>query len=196
MQGAGRQAAAACCRARAKGRVALLLSDHIWLWARGYRGRRAASRPAAPAVALADEAARPRGGGAAPARARPRPRGASARPWPRPSSEVTLTTPSGKTRTLTLDRRPSPACGAATIEANELGLWRATDGKLTALANVGPANPREFTEVTSTTDVLAPLASATGGDVAPHRGRQSASPCRASSRCARATPTRATTGSG
>ena len=31
-----------------------------------------------------------------------------------------------------------------TIEANELGLWRATDGKLTALANVGPANPREF----------------------------------------------------
>ena len=45
----------------------------------------------------------------------------------------------------------------ATIEANELGLWRATDGKLTALANVGPANPREFTEVTSTTEVLAPL---------------------------------------
>ena len=39
-------------------------------------------------------------------------------------------------------------------EANELGLWRATDGKLTALVNVGPANPREFTEVTSTTEVL------------------------------------------
>jgi hypothetical protein len=52
----------------------------------------------------------------------------------------------------------------STIEANELGLWRATDGKLTALANVGPANPREFTEVTSTTEVLAPLTSATGGD--------------------------------
>jgi len=30
---------------------------------------------------------------------------------------------------------------------------------------VGPANPREFTEVTSTADVIAPLASATGGDV-------------------------------
>jgi hypothetical protein len=30
---------------------------------------------------------------------------------------------------------------------------------------VGPANPREFTEVTSTTQVLAPLAEATGGDV-------------------------------
>ena len=30
---------------------------------------------------------------------------------------------------------------------------------------MGPANPREFTEVTSTTEVLAPLANATGGDV-------------------------------
>jgi len=38
------------------------------------------------------------------------------------------------------------------------------DGKLTALVNIGPANPREFAEVTSTTDVLAPIAGATGGD--------------------------------
>ena len=52
----------------------------------------------------------------------------------------------------------------STIEANELGLWRATDGTLTALANVGPANPREFTEVTSTTEALVPDAYATGGD--------------------------------
>jgi hypothetical protein len=50
------------------------------------------------------------------------------------------------------------------VTANELGLWRATDGKLTALANVGPANPREFAQVTSTTDVLGKLAGATGGD--------------------------------
>jgi hypothetical protein len=50
------------------------------------------------------------------------------------------------------------------VEASELGLWRATDGKLTALINVGPANPREFSEVTSTTQVIGPLANATGGD--------------------------------
>ena len=31
-----------------------------------------------------------------------------------------------------------PGVWRSTIEANELGLWRATDGKLTALANVGP----------------------------------------------------------
>jgi hypothetical protein len=79
-------------------------------------------------------------------------------------SEVTLTTPSGKTRTLTLSPT-EPGVWRATIEANELGLWRATDGTLNAIANVGPANPREFTEVTSTTDVLGPLANSTGGDV-------------------------------
>jgi hypothetical protein len=57
-----------------------------------------------------------------------------------------------------------PGVWRRTFAANELGLWRATDGKLTTLTNVGPANPREFTEVTSTTDVLGPLATATGGD--------------------------------
>jgi hypothetical protein len=53
---------------------------------------------------------------------------------------------------------------ARVVAANELGLWHANDGKLDALVNVGPANPREFAEVTSTTDVLTPLATATGGD--------------------------------
>jgi hypothetical protein len=48
--------------------------------------------------------------------------------------------------------------------ANELGLWQATDGTLKALINVGPANPKEFSEVTSTTEMLKPLAQATGGD--------------------------------
>ena len=50
------------------------------------------------------------------------------------------------------------------MPVTELGLWRATDGKLTTLVNIGPANPREFAEVTSTTDVIQPLANVTGGD--------------------------------
>jgi len=77
-------------------------------------------------------------------------------------ADVALTSPSGATRVLKLD--PTEAgVWQSTIAANELGLWRATDGKLNALINIGPANPREFAEVTSTTDVLAPIASATGG---------------------------------
>jgi hypothetical protein len=77
---------------------------------------------------------------------------------------VILTSPSGQTRTLTLDAA-EPGVWRTSVEATELGLWRATDGKLNALVNLGPANPREFAEVTSTTEVLGPLANATGGDV-------------------------------
>jgi hypothetical protein len=62
--------------------------------------------------------------------------------------DVTLTSPTGKSRTLTLTQG-EPGLWRSTIEANELGLWRAADSKLTALAKVGPANPREFAEVTS-----------------------------------------------
>jgi hypothetical protein len=78
-------------------------------------------------------------------------------------TQVTVTTPSGQTRTLTLDKA-EPGVWKAVTQANELGLWRANDGKLTALVNVGPANPREYAEVTSSTSVLGPLANATGGD--------------------------------
>jgi hypothetical protein len=78
-------------------------------------------------------------------------------------SEVTLTSPSGTTRTLKLTPT-EPGVWESSVTANELGLWRATDGKLNALVNIGPANPREFAEVTSTTEVLAPIGTATGGD--------------------------------
>ena len=86
-------------------------------------------------------------------------------------ADVTLTSPSGATRTLKLDPT-EPGVWESSVAANELGLWRATDGKLNALVNIGPANPREFAEVTSTTDVLAPITDATGGDCAAARRRQ------------------------
>src|SRR5512144_2267606 len=146
-----------------EGRVALLLSDHIWLWARGYEGGgphidllRRLSHWLMKQPDLEEEALR--------LMVRGRDLTVQRQTMADSVSEVTLTTPSGKTRTLTLSAA-EPGVWRTTIEANELGLWRATDGTLNALANVGPANPREFTEVTSTTDVLGPLASATGGDV-------------------------------
>jgi hypothetical protein len=76
---------------------------------------------------------------------------------------VTVTSPSGATRELTLTQG-EPGEWRATLPANELGLWQASDGTLKALINVGPTNPKEFSEVTSTTDTLKPLAQATGGD--------------------------------
>jgi hypothetical protein len=73
-----------------------------------------------------------------------------------------LTSPSGAQRLVKLDQ-VEPGLWQASVATNELGLWRATDGKLNALVNIGPANPLEFAEVTSTTRVLAPIAKATGG---------------------------------
>src|SRR6202030_3676181 len=69
----------------------------------------------------------------------------------------------GTTRELTLSAS-EPGTWTATLPANELGLWQATDGTLKALINVGPTNPKEFSEVTSTTEMLKPLTQATGGD--------------------------------
>ena len=145
-----------------EGRVALLLSDHIWLWARGYEGGgphldllRKLSHWLMKQPDLEEEALRLSVAGHQ-LTVRRQTMADSVDP-------VTVTTPSGQTRTLTLDAA-EPGVWQGTLDANELGLWRATDGKLTALINVGPANPREFAEVTSTTDVLAPLANATGGD--------------------------------
>src|SRR6202030_33499 len=145
------------------GRVALLLSDHIWLWARGFEGGgphidllRRLSHWLMKQPDLEEEALR--------LLVRGRDLTVQRQTMSDTVSDVTLTTPSGKNRTLTLS--PSePGVWRSTVEVNELGLWRASDGTLNALANVGPPNPREFTEVTSTTEILAPLANATGGDV-------------------------------
>jgi hypothetical protein len=76
---------------------------------------------------------------------------------------VMVTSPSGATKELTLTAS-EPGTWRSTLPANELGLWQATDGALKALINVGPTNPKEFSEVTSTNELLKPLAQATGGD--------------------------------
>ncbi len=145
-----------------EGRVALLLSDHIWLWARGFEGGgphldllRRLSHWLMKEPDLEEEALRLIVSGHDLLVRR--------QTMADQVADVTLTSPSGAPRTLKLDAK-KPGVWETTISANELGLWRATDGKLNALINVGPANPREYAEVTSTTQVLAPLADATAGD--------------------------------
>jgi hypothetical protein len=145
-----------------EGRIALLLSDHIWLWARGYEGGgphldllRRLSHWLMKQPDLEEEALRLTSHG--------RELLIERQSMADTVGDVTVTAPSGGTTTLTL-QSAQPGLWRGSMPAGELGLWRATDGKLTTLVNIGPANPREFTEVTSTTEVLAPLANATGGD--------------------------------
>jgi hypothetical protein len=145
-----------------EGRVALLLSDHIWLWARGFEGGgphldllRRISHWLMKQPELDEEALRLQVQGHDLSVLR--------QTMADSVSPVTVTSPSGATRTLTLNAG-DPGQWRAMTEANELGLWQATDGTLKALINVGPVNPKEFSEVTSTTDTLTPLTQATGGD--------------------------------
>jgi hypothetical protein len=145
-----------------EGRVALLLTDHIWLWARGYEGGgphldllRRMSHWLMKQPDLDEEALRLNVKGHDLEVIR-QTMGDTVAP-------VTVTSPSGATRELTLTEG-EPGQWRATMPAGELGLWQATDGTLKALINVGPTNPKEFSEVTSTTETLRPLTQATGGD--------------------------------
>jgi hypothetical protein len=145
-----------------EGRVALLLSDHIWLWARGYEGGgphldllRRMSHWLMKQPDLDEEALRLQVQGHDLVVLR--------QTMADSVAPVTVTSPSGAGRELTLSES-EPGTWRAAIPANELGLWQASDGTLKALINVGPTNPKEFSEVTSTTDMLKPLTQATGGD--------------------------------
>jgi hypothetical protein len=145
-----------------EGRVALLLSDHIWLWARGYEGGgphldllRRLSHWLMKQPDLDEEALRLKVDGRDLVVVR-QTMADSVQP-------VTVTSPSGTTRQVTLSAA-APGEWRASVNADELGLWQASDGTLKALINVGPVNPKEFAEVTSTTEALRPLAQATGGD--------------------------------
>src|SRR3954454_21496471 len=145
-----------------EGRVALLLTDHIWLWARGYEGGgphldllRRMSHWLMKQPDLDEEALRLQIQGKDLAVVR--------QTMADTVTPVTVTSPSGKTRELTLSLS-EPGLWRSSLPADELGLWQASDGTLKALINVGPVNPKEFSEVTSTPEMLKPLAQATGGD--------------------------------
>lgn len=146
-----------------EGRVALLLSDHIWLWARGYEGGgphldllRRMSHWLMKQPDLDEEALRLKVEG--------RDLVVVRQTMADTVQPVTITSPSGATRQMTLTAG-EPGEWRASTNADELGLWQATDGALKALINVGPVNPKEFAEVTSTTEALRPLLQTTGGDV-------------------------------
>ncbi len=146
-----------------KGRVAELLSDQTWLWARGYEGggpdaellRRLAhwlmKEPELEEERLTASIAN---GEISIER---RTMAANAAP-------VTVTAPSGKTSTVQLSKT-EPGLWSGTAKVSELGLYRLTDGTLSAVAASGPLNPKEVADMRATDSILAPLARASGGGV-------------------------------
>lgn len=144
-----------------KGRVALLLSDQIWLWARGYEGggphvdlMRRLAHWLMKEPDLEEEALR--------ASAHGREVSVERQTMKERPAPVMATAPSGARDEIAVAQN-EPGLWRARFDAKEMGLWRFESEGLTALVNVGPPNPREFREVASTTEKLQPLAEATGG---------------------------------
>lgn len=150
-----------------RGRVALLLSDHAWLWARGYDG-------GGPHTDLLRRLAH----------------------WlmKEPDLEEERLIATSKGLTLTIERRsmeeavspvtvsaPGGETSEVTLEKAGLGVWRTSidvkvpglykmqsnspTGQLTAVAHAGLEDAREMSEVTATEDKMKPLVEATGGGV-------------------------------
>ncbi|WP_299636929.1 hypothetical protein [uncultured Ruegeria sp.] len=145
-----------------KGRVAMLASDHAWLWSRGFEGggpqlellRRLAhwmmKEPELEEEALWAEA-----------------NGQSMRIIRQTLGDdvgpVTVTRPNGETLEITL-QEVSPGRFEALYYGPEIGLYRLQEGDHTAVIGLGPAAPKEFERTIATGDVLEPvLANMRGG---------------------------------
>ncbi len=144
-----------------EGRVAQLLSDQGWLWARGFEGGgpqtellRRLAHWLMKEPDLEEEALNGRQQGNDLIVER-RTMADSAEP-------VEVTLPSGKTETVPL-RQISPGRFEGSLPVTEAGLHRLADGKLMAVAATGNGDAREMANLRSTTAVLDPVARATGG---------------------------------
>lgn len=144
-----------------EGRVGQFLSDHIWLWARGYEGggphnellrRLAHWLMKEPELEEDRLTALSRGDSIEITRH-------SLAPDPAP---VTVTGPTGETRSVTLEEQ-GDGRAIGTVAVEETGIYRLDDGSRTAVAGVGTINPIEFADVTATDMLLRPVAAITGG---------------------------------
>ncbi len=146
-----------------EGRVAQIMSDHMWLWSRGFEGggpqaellRRVAHwLMKEPDLEEEDLRATVNGNRLEVQR----------RSLDLDLPPIRVTLPSGAVEQLTLQAGPDGK-SVAVMEVTESGLYRASDGERTALAAVGPLNPAEFEDLRATAERLEPLVDESGGAV-------------------------------
>jgi hypothetical protein len=144
-----------------KGRVAQLLSDHMWLWTRGFEGggpqAELLRRLAYWLMQEPDLEENDLRGVVDGTRLVITKR--SLEPDDRP---VHVTGPDGVMQEVKLTDAGGGR-STATLAVKESGLYRITDGTRTALAAAGALNPIELSDVRTTADKLAPVVQATGG---------------------------------
>ncbi len=152
---------------KGKGRVALLTSDHAWLWARGYEGGgphtdllRRLSHWLMKEPDLEEERLIAHAKGLKLTLER--------RTMEDKVAPVTLSGPGGDNSEVKLE---SAGAGVwrSTIDVKVPGLYKAqttsTSGPLTAVANAGVEDPREMSEVVASEDKMRAITDATGGGV-------------------------------
>jgi hypothetical protein len=146
-----------------EGRVAQLLSDQVWLWARGFEDggpqaellrRLAHWLMKEPDLEEERLLADVQDGELRITR----------RTMAEQANDVTVTTPAGEERPVPLTRT-SPGLFTARVGAEELGLYHLTDGEMNAVAAAGPLNPREIADMRATEEIVAPYVEATGGGI-------------------------------
>ena len=144
-----------------EGRIAMLASDHAWLWSRGYEGggpqvellRRLAhwlmKEPELEEEVLSGEDVR----------------GALVVTRQTLGDDVPvleLTAPDGTVTTMEM-AEVGPGRWQAEVPDAALGLWRLRDGPVSGVAAVGPSTPKEFENALSSADPLAPHIDANDG---------------------------------
>ncbi|MFV2051847.1 hypothetical protein [Aliiroseovarius sp. YM-037] len=148
-----------------EGRIALLGSDHSWLWTRGFEGggpqlellRRLAhwmmKEPELEEEALWAEA-----------------RGQTMtiirRTLGEEVADVEVTTPSGEVLTVPMEQ-VAPGRYEATLAGPDIGLYRLSDGAEEAVVALGPSSPREFINTIATGNLIGPAVEAGRGGVVP-----------------------------
>ena len=146
-----------------EGRVALMASDHAWLWSRGFEGggpqlellRRLAhwmmKEPDLEEEALT-------------ATAEGQTMTLTRRTLGEEVGEVEITGPDGTVQLVPLEE-VSPGRFSATWTGPEMGLYRLKEGDLESVVALGPAAPKEFEETLATEAVLAEAVAGTRGGV-------------------------------
>ena len=148
-----------------EGRVALLASDHAWLWSRGFEGggpqlellRRLAhwmmKEPDLEEEALT-------------AIAEGQTMTITRRTLGEAAGDVEVTAPDGTVTLVPLDE-VSPGRFSADWSGPEMGLYRLRQGEMESVVALGPAAPREFEDTIASSSILEPAVEALRGGILP-----------------------------